>query len=340
MNTTAKELMKRWAIDEIDAVRIVLEGLEKMEAARNESRTELMKRLRRMVDEGVRGVLAAERTESFEVAAWRSVEARMQKRPMTRRDLRCFVRRMMRVKDVAGLPLRGMGVEDCRRLLGAAFGASASSYKKGRAILHSIFSFGIRRGWCDANPVDKIEAPEIREKTIVPLSPKEVERLEATALLPEHRSMRFSLHLMLYSGLRPYEVRRLEPEDICRETREIIIRPVVSKTGGGRVVPLRSHALKSEMMIPGNWEVRWRRLRRAAGFTRWSADVCRHTFASYHAAYFRDLAALQSEMGHMNLHLLRSRYVSPIRSSEARLFWRRIEQKRSGMAYSASRRGL
>jgi integrase len=151
-----------------------------------------------------------------------------------------------------------------------------------------------------------------------------VERLKATAERPEHRAMQLSLNLLLYSGIRPTEVSRLRESDFCREEGIVIIRAQKSKTGGGRVVPLRGlSSLPTEAWrIPRNWQQRWRALRRAAGFAHWQADACRHTFASYHATHFRDLPALQLEMGHRDASLLRTRYISPAHRREAEMFWK------------------
>ena len=317
---TAETLMKGLPMDACDAARLVLECTEMLGDVLGDRR-EMMQRIRRVMQEGVRAVQMAERTEVFSVVAWASVEARKDRRPATRRDLRCFVRRMLRVKGFAEMPLRKMTGDDCRRLLSSAFSASPSSYKKGRAILHSIFAYGMRREWCDTNPVDRIETPVIHERPIVPLTPEEIARLEAAVRRPEHADMRFSLRLMLYSGLRPAEVKRLQASDIHWEAKEVIIRPSVSKTGGGRIVPLRNAPPRQNAHIPHNWETRWRELRRAAGFTAWRADVCRHTFASYHAAHFRDLPTLQCEMGHSNQHLLHTRYISPISPRRARNYF-------------------
>lgn len=194
---------------------------------------------------------------------------------------------------------------------------------KGRAVLHSIFAYGIRQEWCDVNPVARVEVPKVKEKTKEPLTPEEVEKLLRTAELPEHRAMRFSLHLMLYSGIRPTEVSRLQEDDFCWEERVAIIRPKVSKTGGGRMVPLRklSHISEEERRIPRNWQQRWHSLRRAAGFRHWVLDICRHSFASYHAAFFRNLPELQLEMGHRDLSLLRSHYLSPALKKAAKSYF-------------------
>lgn len=117
---------------------------------------------------------------------------------------------------------------------------------------------------------------------------------------------------------------RLRPDDIQLNEKRVLIHPRTSKTGGGRVVPLRKAAqLRGILLrIPRNWHNRWKALRRAAGFTRWVPDVCRHTFASYHAAYFKNLPELQLEMGHNTPSLLRSRYLNLPRTAQAADFWR------------------
>ena len=238
---------------------------------------------------------------------------------------------MLKVDNVAELPLRKMTTKDCRHILREAFGNSPSSLRKGRAILHSIFAFGIRLEWADENPVSRIDSPIVHEKSIAPLSLPQTRKLQAVAGHVQHRSMKLSLHLMLYCGLRPTEVQRLSTGDINWAERLIFIRPETSKTGGGRYVPLRCRNLlkKEDCYIPRNWISRWRALRRAAGFGKnWIPDTCRHTFASYHAAYFRNLSELQLEMGHRDTFLLRSRYVSAVLPEHAKLFWNTSTQAR------------
>lgn len=323
---TANNIIKDLPLNMNDIARLVLEASEGLgELSQNTTRLEMLHLLRRVIRAGVEAVRAEERTVSFEQAAWASVAARAGRRAATLRDLRHFVRRMLRVKGVASRPLRAISARECRELLEKAFGCSNHSFNKGRAILHSIFAYGQRQEWCGENPVKRIEPRRIQEKEIVPLSPQEVQRLEDTAQLPEHRKMRFSLHLLLYNGVRPQEVARLCEQHIQPEQGRIIIPASGSKTGGGRVLPLRkTKSLKNvPLRIPRNWLNRWRALRRAAGFAagHWQPDVCRHTFASYHAAYFRDLGTLQMEMGHRSTDLLRSRYLNLPQVKQAREYW-------------------
>ncbi len=270
-----------------------------------------------------------ERTVDFESAAWASVAARATRRPSTTRDLRHYVRRILRVEGFARLPLRAMTTAQCRQMLQTAFGHSAHSYRKARAILHSIFAYGIRQEWCDANPVSRIEVAPVVEKPIEPLTLEEVRRLCTTVASPGFADMRFSLSLLLYSGVRPTEVQRLSPEDVCWKEQLVIIRPQKSKTGGGRVVPLRllPGVRQQDCVVPGNWQSRWLALRRKAGFMQWRPDVCRHTFATYHAAHFRNLPELQMEMGHRDLNLLRSRYMMPAMQQVARGYFCHVRKE-------------
>ncbi len=323
---TAKDIIRDLPLDMKDAARLVLEATEELgERGAVLTRLEMLHLLRRVIREGAAAVRSEKHTVSFEQTAWASVEARADRRATTRRDLRHFVRRMLRVEGVAVRPLRAMSTRECRELLEKAFGNSAHSFNKGRAILHSIFAYGQRQEWCGENPVSRIETKRIQEKEIVPLSPQEVRRLEQAAQQPEHREMRFSLHLLLYNGVRPQEVARLNERHIQPEQGRVIIPAAGSKTGGGRVAPLRNRKRLQgvALRIPRNWQNRWRKLRRAAGFApgQWVPDVCRHTFASYHAARFLDLGALQLEMGHRSVELLRSRYLNLPQVNQAKAYW-------------------
>lgn len=295
-----------------DAARLISEITEALDLTPDiMNRNHLMERLRYVMRAGIKAVKREEETVSFSKAAWLSIEARSKRRPTTRRDLRYFIRKFENAPGWRNKPLRTITSRECRDLLQLLFAHSPYSYKKGRAILHSIFAFGQKHEWCGENPVDRIESPEIEEKIILPLNEDEISRLHAAAKMPEHRDMELSLYLLLYCGLRPSEVQRLHPEDIDWDAGVVIVRPSVSKTGGGRTVPLRRVLkLKNTVRrIPRNWQIRWRKLRQDAGFDDWAPDVCRHTFATRHVARYRNLHALQIEMGHRNIDLLRSRYV-------------------------------
>ena len=313
----ALEVLKSTGIDVLEAALVAKEALE---CGRGR-----VKRARECVRLGAEQMRLRERTVTFAKAVETALEDRRRKGLRARSivDFRYLCKRMMKMNPgLADRRMRSITSEDCRRCLETAFRGSAAQYRKARAIMSGVFSSAIRHEWCDANPVSRVEVPDVVEKPIEPLSIEEVERLETTAKQPEHREMQLSLHLMLYCGIRPTEVSRIDPErDIDWQNERVVVRPTTSKTGGGRVVPLRKAGAITVRTIPRRWLHRWRALRKAAGWSKetahpWRQDVCRHTFATYHAAHFRNFAALQMEMGHRDSSLLRTRYVYAGKTNE------------------------
>ena len=315
----ALEVLRSTGVDVLEAALVAKEALE-----RGRRR---VRRARECVRLGAEEMRKRERTVTFAKAVETALEDRKRKGLRARSivDFRYLCKRMMKMNPgLAERRVRSITSDDCRAYLQAAYGESAAQYRKARAIMSGVFSTAIKHDWCDANPVSRVEVPDVVEKPIEPLTIEEVERLEAAAQLPEHRDMQLSLHLMLYCGIRPTEVSRIDPErDIDWQNQRVVVRPTTSKTGGGRVVPLRCgniDALRHD--IPRRWAQRWRALRKAAGWGKetahpWRQDVCRHTFATYHAAHFRNFAALQMEMGHRDSSLLRTRYVYAGNGTEA-----------------------
>ena len=306
----ALEVLKSTGVDVLEAALVAKEALQ---CGRGRVR-----RARECVRLGAEEMRKREKTVTFAKAVETALEDRKRKGLRARSivDFRYFCKRMVKMNPgLAERRVRSITSDDCWRYLETAFGGSAAQYRKARAILSGLFSTAIRHDWCDSNPVSRVEVPEVVEKPIEPLTIEEVERLEAAAQLPEHRDMQLSLHLMLYCGIRPTEVSRIDPErDIDWQNQRVVVRPTASKTGGGRVVPLRKVGAIIVRTIPRRWVHRWRALRNSAGWNKqsehlWRQDVCRHTFATYHAAYYGNLSALQLEMGHRDLSLLRTRYL-------------------------------
>ncbi len=322
-----------------DAARLVLEAVEEMPELRlpaAQGKVELMQALRRVLREGIAAVRAQERTVTFAHAAEESLKRREAagRRATTLRDLRHFIRRLLRVRGLANRPLRSMGTAECRSALETAFAGSAHSFRKGRAILHSIFAYGMRQGWCAHNPVAAVEAPRVEEKEIVPLTVAECRRLVEVAKTPHFRDCLPALGLMLFAGVRPGEVARLSWADIHCEEGILTIAARHSKTGGARRVelcePLRRMLKRqagSGSICPPRWGKRWLHLRQEAELAtrtrRWVPDVLRHTFASYHALTHRNIPALQLQLGHRDARLLLTRYLNlrPLRRAELAPFW-------------------
>ncbi len=342
-----KHLLASLPLDGCDAARLVLEAVESMpelRAAARQGREELMQALRRVLHAGMAAVCEQERTVSFRQAAEESLARRVQagRRPTTLRDLRYFVKRLLRVPGLGERPLRAMSTQECRSVLESAFAGSAHNFRKGRAIMHGIFAYGQRQQWCRANPVAAIEVPQVVEREIVPLTMEQCHRLVETAKQPGFRDCLPALGLMLFAGVRPGEVVRLHWGDVHCGEGVLSIAARHSKTGGARRVELcpplrrllRLHGAAAKgcqaPICPPCWLQKWSRLRRAAGFdadaSPWVPDVLRHTFASYHALTHCDLPALQLQLGHRDARLLMTRYLNlpGLRRADARPFWQLI----------------
>lgn len=210
--------------------------------------------------------------------------------------------------------------EQCRQLIMSLYD-TLSMQRKAYRILHHAFSYARKHGFCKSNPVDLVELPNLVEQRIPVLSLSQIKKLLLTALRPEHRPCAAAVGLMLWAGIRPYELSRLKWKDLHMDDCVINIEPQHAKTGGPRHVTIypallrwltciRPLCVPSGCIVPRSWMKRWRSLREAAGLNPWHEDALRHTFASYHAKYFGDFKQLQIDMGHSSSTLLRTRYLS------------------------------
>ena len=254
-------------------------------------------------------------------------------RPDSIRDIRCIVNRLLRTKPEFGKRnFSELSVSECEEWLNAAFHTNPQ-FNKARTMLHGLFEFALRREWCDKNPIKQIERKKVVEKEIQPLKLAETKRLIKTA---QRESPVYAVvaALLVYTGIRPREVRRLTWRDIDTEEKTITVRSQCSKTGGVRQVEIppvlnrlliaHSSELKEGKICPTDWQRRWRKIRDNSGFReRWVQDVLRHTYASFHAKRYANLPRLQLNMGHYDVSLLRSRYVNMrgISNTDARNFF-------------------
>lgn len=255
---------------------------------------------------------------SFKEAVLASLSARAHRRTKTRLELHSYTTRMLRYRDMAERPIRQIDIVYCNEMVNSVFCPSPHVRRKAQAVLHSIFAYAVRHGWCRHNPAEGIDLLPPQEQTIHPLTLPQIKRLLRVCCRPQLQSMEAAVRLMLWCGIRPAEVQRLHWGDIDKAEQLVYIDPRHSKTGGARAVPLRGgakqlvhHRCDNDTPIaPPNWVKLWRAVRGAARLLPWQQDALRHTFASYHLKHFHNLALLQEEMGHRDSHLLRTRYLN------------------------------
>ncbi len=327
----ALEVLRQTGTDVLTAAIIAREAMEKGRGH--------VKRARKCLELGETQLRLREKTVTYGKAVEEAIEARRKKglRKRSIVDFRYLCRRLMRMNPgLAGRKVRSITPVECARYLETAFGNSMAQYKKARAIMSGVFSTAKRRGWCDTNPIERVEVPIVRETPIRILRTDEMRALLDSAEREEQGACLPAVGLMLYAGIRPHEVERLTWDQVDLEHGSISIPGRHSKTGGARRVsvykPLAlllakcDRGKKEEHVCPRNWRQKWRNVRQAAGWSLrgnpWIPDVLRHTFASYHLSHYRDYTALQWEMGHRSSTLLRTRYVDLSTIIDSGRFWR------------------
>ncbi len=293
-----------------------------------------IKRAMKCIAAGADTLKLQERTVPFEKAVEAALEARKDRRTRTVYDFRYFTRRFMkRCPGLAKRRVRSITPQECAAFIEQAFNTPRQR-QKARLILSGVFGTAVKRGWCDANPVARVEAPRVVEQQVPILTPQEIGEITTTAETYQDGSCAAAVGMMLYAGIRPHEVARLTWAQVDLREQAIYILPRHSKTGGARRVTihkplmriLRAHKrANGERICPANWLYHWRELRRAAGWDsparRWPQDALRHTFASYHLSYFRSVADLQLEIGHRDATRLRTRSVDQRGVKFPSCFW-------------------
>lgn len=351
----AKKLLIGCRLSIVDATRLIKNILD---AKPSNSPLTDIQFVAKVIEVGLRNIRNTEK--SFEDGFKIYLESKQHLRPDSIRDIRCIGNRLIRTSPELGeRNFSELSASECEEWLNAAFHTdtqfkrsaneispqakdpkgetahkvSASQFNKARTMLHGLFEFALRREWCDKNPIKRIERKKVVEKEIKPLKLSETKRLIKTA---QNESPEYAVvaALLVYTGIRPREVRRLTWRDIDTEEKTITVRSQCSKTGGVRQVEIppvlnrllitHSRELKEEKICPTDWQRRWRKIRDNSGFRGyWVQDVLRHTYASFHAKRYTDLPRLQLNMGHRDLSLLRSRYINMhgISRAEAKSFF-------------------
>ena len=317
----AIEILNSTGIDIIEAALIAKTALA---AGRGQ-----IQRTMKCIHTGAEELKRQENTVTFKKAVEAALAARKDCQNRTKQDFRYITTRFLkRCKNLAERKMRSLKSEECARYLEEAFDTPCQKVKA-RRILSGVFSTAIKRGWCDENPIKNVDIPKLREKTIEILSTSEIEQLLHSAKEYHNGKCLAAVGMMMYAGIRPNEVSRLNWEDIDLENKSICILPQHSKTGGARMVTiypslekLLSSCKAVGQICPTQWLKHWRNLRKQAGFQHWQPDVLRHTYASYHLKHFRNYAELQYETGHRDSNLLRTRYVNLKGVHNEADFWR------------------
>lgn len=278
-------------------------------------------------------------SERMDVAIETYLKTKLDLRPSSLTECRGVLRRLLReVEGLGERTVRNLQPKDCLDAILQVY-KTPHTIDKARRLMNCFFNFAIQQNWCRDNPMRRMRVCRRVERTVEALTLSQVHELLRAVVRPEFRCCAAAVGITLWAGIRPAEMGRLRWRDVDFDEQVITVVPVVSKTGGARVVTIQPVLLRwlnrwrsacrgdepQSRVVPNSWVHRWKYLRRVAGLDPWRPDTLRHTFASYHLRYFRDLHQLQLEMGHSSAKLLFSRYLnqSGITRESAAAFWGR-----------------
>jgi integrase len=234
-----------------------------------------------------------------------------------------------------GRSLEGIEVADVERLTVAMRrqGAGPKTIVNALTLLHQIFEFGQRKGWCQSNPCKQVQRPQLEDAADIRfLAMEEVEALlraapQEHALGPTDRTLYLTATM---TGLRQGELLGLRWRDVDWSAGRIRVRQnyvrghwgTPKSRRGSRSVPmadrvagdLERHYQRSAFQAdddlvfphPETGDVldhsqlvrRYKRALRAAGVREVRFNDLRHTFGTLMAAAGVPLRTLQEWMGH------------------------------------------
>lgn len=196
-------LLEGESVTLIQAARLVLEIKE---ALGDEICT--ITRCREVVSLGLNAIKNKHQTVSFGTAAVECLRSKSHRRPRTLTDIRSIIHKLKKSNpELEHTSLRNLSVEECQNILMNTFTTSRQRHKA-RLILSGIFSFSVKRGWCDENPILRVDTPFLQEQEIPALTLKEITQLLKAAMEEFDGSCAAGAALMIFAGIRPQEVER------------------------------------------------------------------------------------------------------------------------------------
>lgn len=190
-----------------------------------------------------------------------------------------------------------------------------------------LYSYALRRGWVESNPVALLDRPQIVTSDPGIFTVEEAERLLKHA--PEFGLLGYIV-LGLFAGLRPAETMRLDAADVRLDAKAIIIGSHIAKHPSRRIVEIddtlaawlpRCIPQRGRVVSARNWRRRMAGLRKATGITQWPHDGLRHSAGSYYYALHGDARKAADRLGHSDTRVFHAHYKALVGKAEAERFW-------------------
>jgi integrase len=212
-------------------------------------------------------------------------------------------------------------IETWLRELGLSPGSRNSYHQR----LSTLWSFALGRNWVESNLVTRVARAKNIGSEIGILTPEQFSALLANA---NPKTLPFWA-IGGFTGMRVAELKRLDWSKVDFDSGLIEVTARMSKTASRRhveIVPALKAWLEPYKGRTGMvCTVNWRRLidadKERAGITKWPINACRHSFASYWLAHFKDASRLALLMGHTKSDLLFRHYRALVKPAEAAKWW-------------------
>jgi integrase len=197
--------------------------------------------------------------------------------------------------------------------------------------LSILFEFCRRRGYCGANPLENIERPIVTRGRPEIFTVEEAAALLTTAELHPKLGLVPTIAVGLFAGLRMSEIKQLDWGKVDFEHRVIDVDETIAKMRQQRNVDmsdllvtwLMPYAQPKGPIIPKGFRRRMEKLRARAGVTKWPDNGLRHSFGSYHCAYFQNPNMTALQMGHATTDMLFKHYRNyRIKKKDAEAYWK------------------
>jgi integrase len=197
------------------------------------------------------------------------------------------------------------------------------------------FQFAKDEGYCAENPVSRITKPRVEETPVEIYTVDEAAILLFTATQFDRKLVPY-IAIGLFAGLRSSELETLEWDEIQLAKRVIEVKASKSKTSRHRRVTisdnlfawLEPHDQMNGPLVLRGWRDRLQKLAKHLDSEhKWPRNGLRHSFASYHLAFYEDAAKTALQMGHETTKMLFQHYRELVSKEEAARFWNLMPQK-------------
>ena len=193
--------------------------------------------------------------------------------------------------------------------------------------ISQLYNYALKHNWVDANLAERIDRPSAEDSEPKIFTVEQAENLLKNAnkfgLLPY-------VALGLFAGLRSAELMQLDWRDVKFEDKAVVVGQQVAKRRSRQVVEMCDALyawlslltkLNGKIVDAKEFRDNMDELRKAAELEAWPHNGLRHSFGSYHLAFYGDAVKTAGQMGHRGSDVIHNHYKALVLKTEAEKFW-------------------